>query len=59
MPNFQFRAVTAYDILRTHGAPIGKRDYEGQLRTRSAWIAAPGRSQKPAFKDFSKKIRFF
>jgi hypothetical protein len=26
--------VTAYDILRTRGVPLGKRDYEGQLRTR-------------------------
>jgi len=35
MPNFYFHAVTAYNILRTQGVPIGKRDYEGQLRTRS------------------------
>ena len=34
LPNFYFHAVTAYDILRTRGVPIGKRDYEGQLRTR-------------------------
>jgi hypothetical protein len=34
LPNFHFHAVTAYDILRTRGAPIGKRDYEGRLRTR-------------------------
>lgn len=33
LPNFHFHAVTAYDILRAHGAPIGKRDYEGRLRT--------------------------
>jgi uncharacterized protein len=33
LPNFHFHAVTAYDILRLHGVPIGKRDYEGQLRT--------------------------
>jgi len=33
LPNFHFHAVTAYDILRTRGVPIGKRDYEGQLRT--------------------------
>lgn len=32
LPNFYFHAVTAYDILRTHGIPIGKTDYEGQLR---------------------------
>jgi hypothetical protein len=35
MPNFYFHAVTAYDILRARGVPIGKRDYEGQLRTES------------------------
>ena len=35
LPNFHFHAVTAYDILRTRGVPIGKRDYEGQLRTRA------------------------
>jgi hypothetical protein len=36
MPNFYFHAVTAYDILRTRGVPIGKGDYEGRLRTRTA-----------------------
>lgn len=35
MPNFHFHAVTAYDILRSRGVPLGKRDYEGWLRTRS------------------------
>lgn len=35
LPNFHFHAVTAYDILRTRGVPLGKRDYEGRLRTRS------------------------
>jgi len=35
LPNFHFHAVTAYDILRSRGVPLGKRDYEGQLRTRS------------------------
>jgi hypothetical protein len=34
LPNFHFHAVTAYDILRTRGVPLGKRDYEGRLRTR-------------------------
>jgi len=34
LPNFYFHAVTAYDILRTRGVPLGKRDYEGRLRTR-------------------------
>jgi uncharacterized protein len=36
LPNFYFHAVTAYDILRTRGVPLGKRDYEGLLRTRIA-----------------------
>lgn len=36
LPNFHFHAVTAYDILRSRGVPLGKRDYEGQLRNRSA-----------------------
>ncbi len=27
MPNFYFHLVTAYDILRMTGVPIGKRDY--------------------------------
>lgn len=27
MPNFYFHMVTAYDILRMAGVPIGKRDY--------------------------------
>ena len=36
LPNFHFHAVTAYDILRSQGVPLGKRDYEGRLRTRLA-----------------------
>jgi hypothetical protein len=36
LPNFYFHVVTAYDILRTLGVPLGKRDYEGQLRVREA-----------------------
>jgi hypothetical protein len=32
-PNFYFHAVTAYDILRTQGVPVGKGDYEGRLRS--------------------------
>ena len=36
LPNFHFHAVTAYDILRSRGVPIGKRDYEGLLRTSAA-----------------------
>jgi len=35
LPNFYFHAVTAYDILRARGVPIGKGDYEGRLRIRS------------------------
>ena len=35
LPNFHFHAVTAYDILRTRGVPVGKRDYEGRLRTKA------------------------
>jgi hypothetical protein len=35
LPNFRFRAVTAYNILRSRGVPLGKRDYEGWLRTSS------------------------
>jgi uncharacterized protein len=35
LPNFYFHAVTAYNILRTRGVPLGKRDYEGRLRTRT------------------------
>lgn len=34
LPNFYFHAVTAYDILRTQGVPIGKGDFEGSLRSR-------------------------
>ncbi|WP_404711782.1 DUF1993 family protein [Sphingomonas sp. MMS24-J13] len=36
LPHFHFHAVTAYDILRSRGVPIGKRDYEGRLRTSTA-----------------------
>lgn len=36
LPNFHSHAITACDILRSRGVPIGKRDYEGQLRTRPA-----------------------
>ncbi len=34
LPNFHFHAVTAYNILRSRGVPLGKRDYEGQLRNK-------------------------
>jgi hypothetical protein len=33
LPQFYFHAITAYDILRAKGAPIGKADYLGRLRT--------------------------
>ncbi|PVM71963.1 DUF1993 domain-containing protein [Caulobacter radicis] len=38
LPNFQFHVVTAYDILRHHGVPLGKRDYLnlGAERVRTA-----------------------
>ena len=36
LPNFHFHAVTAYNILRSRGVPLGKSDYEGRLRTRSS-----------------------
>jgi len=32
-PNFYFHAVTAYDILRAKGAPVGKMDYLAGIRT--------------------------
>jgi hypothetical protein len=35
-PNFYFHAATAYDILRWKGVPIGKRDFMGRTRRKSA-----------------------
>jgi uncharacterized protein len=35
LPNFYFHATTAYDILRSKGVPVGKRDYLGRLRLKS------------------------
>lgn len=35
LPNFQFHAATAYDILRSRGVPLGKRDYMGALRLKA------------------------
>lgn len=32
LPNFFFHAVTAYDILRHAGVPLGKRDFVGALK---------------------------
>lgn len=31
LPNFYFHHVTAYDILRHAGVPVGKRDFMGSL----------------------------
>lgn len=31
IPNFYFHVVTAYDILRKQGAPIGKRNFLGHI----------------------------
>ena len=31
IPNFFFHATTAYDLLRMQGAPLGKRDFLGQM----------------------------
>lgn len=35
LPNFFFHAATAYDILRSQGVPLGKRDFMGPLRLKS------------------------
>jgi hypothetical protein len=35
LPNFYFHATTAYDILRTKGVPLGKRDFLGRMRMKS------------------------
>lgn len=35
LPNFYFHATTAYDILRSKGVPVGKRDYLGKMRLKS------------------------
>jgi hypothetical protein len=32
MPNFYFHSATAYDILRSKGVPLGKRDFMGAMR---------------------------
>lgn len=44
LPNVHFHAVTAYNILRSRGVPLGKRDYEGQLRTTKSDSATGGYS---------------
>ena len=33
LPNFYFHLSTAYDILRMHGVPLGKRDFLGPITT--------------------------
>jgi hypothetical protein len=35
LPNFHFHATTSYDILRSQGVPLGKRDYMGPLRIKT------------------------
>lgn len=35
LPNFYFHATTAYDILRSLGVPLGKRDFLGKLRLKA------------------------
>ena len=35
LPNFYFHATTAYDILRSKGVPVGKRDYLGRMRVKN------------------------
>jgi hypothetical protein len=35
LPNFFFHATTAYDILRTKGVPLGKRDFLGRMKIKS------------------------
>jgi hypothetical protein len=35
LPNVHFHATTAYDILRSKGVPVGKRDYMGKPRFKS------------------------
>ena len=32
LPNLQFHAATAYDILRAQGEPLGKADFLGKMR---------------------------
>jgi hypothetical protein len=36
IPNLHFHATTTYDILRMKGVPLGKRDYMGPLRMKTA-----------------------
>jgi len=36
MPNFYFHTTTAYDLLRSKGVPLGKRDFMGPMRMKAA-----------------------
>ena len=36
MPNFYFHSTTTYDILRMKGVPLGKRDFMGKMRIKTA-----------------------
>ena len=35
LANFHFHATTAYDILRSKGVPLGKRDYLGRIKLKT------------------------
>ncbi|MFI5000332.1 MAG: DUF1993 family protein [Reyranellales bacterium] len=35
LPNFYFHATTAYDMLRSKGVPLGKRDFLGKMRMKT------------------------
>jgi hypothetical protein len=35
LPNFYFHATTGYDVLRSKGAPLGKRDFMGMPRVKT------------------------
>jgi hypothetical protein len=35
IPNFHFHATTAYDILRSSGVKLGKRNYMGKMRIKA------------------------
>lgn len=35
LPNFHFHAATGYNILRSAGIPVGKRDFMGTLRLKA------------------------
>lgn len=32
LPNFYFRVITTYDILRMHGVPLGKLNFLGKMK---------------------------